>query len=562
MHAPAWRPMGRWARLLPALVIALLGLGAVVAVELVAELAAPPGVTGHHDLLAFWAAGRLILDGHAGDLYDAAALTALQRTVIPVPIGMNGYMPYINPPFAAAAFAPLAALAEPVARIVWALVNLALAAGAAGWLTRELATRERLLGMVLDRHELPRVPRPGRRPVVDPPAGRGPRGDRRRPAGAWGVAGLALAVLWIKPQFIVLPLLALILARRRRAVAATVAAGIAAVLVALPLTGIPPNATYVTYLAQRRHEPLLGCRRHDVGHLAGRPRVDRGDQRPARGLVRPGLGRLREHPVGDPRRRPRRGLHRRCAPVRPGFGTLPARAMLAAGIAVVLLINPNQFVQDCVLALPRPRGPRPRCPTHWRLPLIVAFVAVSDLTFVDLQAPLLHLFPIVLAIAVVWSPGWRVPTGQPRSRTCRPGTRDGRVDALTAETVRLRSPNDRSFGRSSRCVPSMVEVSRRRAIEDVASTLFRAHGYSATSVRDIARALDIQGPSLYAHVSSKEDVLWAIVDRAATRFETAALEALGTSGDSNRARSARDAGPGSFGSARRTCPRPRPRDHR
>jgi AcrR family transcriptional regulator len=68
----------------------------------------------------------------------------------------------------------------------------------------------------------------------------------------------------------------------------------------------------------------------------------------------------------------------------------------------------------------------------------------------------------------------------------------------------------------------MVELSRRRAIEDVASELFRAHGYAATSVRDIARGLDIRGPSLYAHVTSKEDVLWAIVDRAATRFETAA----------------------------------------
>lgn len=68
----------------------------------------------------------------------------------------------------------------------------------------------------------------------------------------------------------------------------------------------------------------------------------------------------------------------------------------------------------------------------------------------------------------------------------------------------------------------MVEVSRRRAIEDVASDLFLANGYAATSVRDIARALDIQGPSLYAHVTSKEDVLWAIVDRAAARFEAAA----------------------------------------
>lgn len=68
----------------------------------------------------------------------------------------------------------------------------------------------------------------------------------------------------------------------------------------------------------------------------------------------------------------------------------------------------------------------------------------------------------------------------------------------------------------------MVEVSRRQAIEDVASDLFRERGYAGTSIRDIARALSVQGASLYAHVTSKEDVLWAIVDRAARRFEAAA----------------------------------------
>ena len=77
----------------------------------------------------------------------------------------------------------------------------------------------------------------------------------------------------------------------------------------------------------------------------------------------------------------------------------------------------------------------------------------------------------------------------------------------------------------------MVEVSRRRAIEDVASDLFRARGYAATSVRDIAHALDLQGPSLYAHVTSKEDVLWAIIDRAAARFEAAADLAEGPTRD-------------------------------
>jgi AcrR family transcriptional regulator len=67
----------------------------------------------------------------------------------------------------------------------------------------------------------------------------------------------------------------------------------------------------------------------------------------------------------------------------------------------------------------------------------------------------------------------------------------------------------------------MVELTRRQAIEDVASDLFRERGYAGTSIRDIARALSVQGASLYAHVDSKEDVLWAIVDRAAERFEAA-----------------------------------------
>jgi AcrR family transcriptional regulator len=66
----------------------------------------------------------------------------------------------------------------------------------------------------------------------------------------------------------------------------------------------------------------------------------------------------------------------------------------------------------------------------------------------------------------------------------------------------------------------MVET-RRQQIENTASELFRERGYAATSVRDIARALDMQGASLYAHVASKEDVLWSIVTRAADRFDAA-----------------------------------------
>ena len=73
----------------------------------------------------------------------------------------------------------------------------------------------------------------------------------------------------------------------------------------------------------------------------------------------------------------------------------------------------------------------------------------------------------------------------------------------------------------------MLETgTRRREIDDVASELFHANGYAATSVRDIAKALDIQAASLYAHVASKDDVLWSIVETAATEFEQAADRAM------------------------------------
>jgi len=86
----------------------------------------------------------------------------------------------------------------------------------------------------------------------------------------------------------------------------------------------------------------------------------------------------------------------------------------------------------------------------------------------------------------------------------------------------------------------MVEISRRREIEDAAAVLFHARGYAATSVRDIADALSIRGPSLYAHVASKEDVLAAIVERVADRFEQRA-DAAATATDGQDAATRLDA---------------------
>ena len=51
-----------------------------------------------------------------------------------------------------------------------------------------------------------------------------------------------------------------------------------------------------------------------------------------------------------------------------------------------------------------------------------------------------------------------------------------------------------------------------------AGALFSRWGYHGTTVRDLARALDVQGGSLYAHIDSKEDLLWEIVDGVGEKF--------------------------------------------
>ena len=63
-----------------------------------------------------------------------------------------------------------------------------------------------------------------------------------------------------------------------------------------------------------------------------------------------------------------------------------------------------------------------------------------------------------------------------------------------------------------------VTLQRRDEVLAAAERLFSQRGYEATSVRDIADALAIKPGSLYAHIETKEDVLWAILTSAADRF--------------------------------------------
>jgi AcrR family transcriptional regulator len=64
----------------------------------------------------------------------------------------------------------------------------------------------------------------------------------------------------------------------------------------------------------------------------------------------------------------------------------------------------------------------------------------------------------------------------------------------------------------------MAEGSKKQEIMEAAARLFRDKGYSATSMRDLAKAVNLKASSLYNHIGSKEEILQIICFENARRF--------------------------------------------
>ena len=59
---------------------------------------------------------------------------------------------------------------------------------------------------------------------------------------------------------------------------------------------------------------------------------------------------------------------------------------------------------------------------------------------------------------------------------------------------------------------------RKEEIIRVAATLFKERGYSAVTMRDLAKAMGIKAASLYNHINSKQDILKEIIISLAEEF--------------------------------------------
>ena len=71
---------------------------------------------------------------------------------------------------------------------------------------------------------------------------------------------------------------------------------------------------------------------------------------------------------------------------------------------------------------------------------------------------------------------------------------------------------------------------RRAALVEVAARLFSERGYHGTSMQDLGQALGIQRGSLYAHIGSKQELLFDVVEEGAERFLARGEEALAAPG--------------------------------
>jgi hypothetical protein len=201
----------------------------------------------HEDYVTFYAAGRLVLDGRGDELYDIESIAEAEREAMGRPVGGTGVLAYFNPPFVAAAFAPLAALPVEVAALVIGAITLALIVACIVALDRllQLETPAQRLLLVLGfltLHSTVRVLLHGQLSMFLLLGWLLFVLGQQRGRERW--SGVALALLLVKPQMAVLPLGWLLWQRRWGAL--QVFAAIAAPLVVVSVAASGP-AVIVDY---------------------------------------------------------------------------------------------------------------------------------------------------------------------------------------------------------------------------------------------------------------------------------------------------------------------------
>jgi len=205
------------------------------------------------DYVVFYSAGRLVLDGRGDELYDLDAMGREESEVAGVAVEGEDVLPYFNPPFLAALFAPLTLLPLEGFALLLTAVNLALLLASGVWLQRLLSPRDEggkaafwlayalsypVLGLFINLQVTLLVAVALLAFVHFQ--------ERRRE----GLAGGALALALVKPQFAVLPALFLLYNRRWAALLPLAAVAGGLVLVSAAVSGPAVLVDYPRFLTE------------------------------------------------------------------------------------------------------------------------------------------------------------------------------------------------------------------------------------------------------------------------------------------------------------------------
>jgi hypothetical protein len=207
------------------------------------------GKTRGMDFLTHYTAGRMVLDGDAGRLYDPTFQPARQAAAIGAPL--EDTSPFLLPPAAALLFAPFALVAYPMAAIAWAAASALVTVGALAALWRVSVLRGRYPAVLV----LPALL--GTYPVVMNLVGANnaaiwlaiyAAATRTYLGGSPVLAGAIFGFGALKPQLFLAAPVVLLARRQWRALLAFAAvAGMLAAL-SLALVGLDGAAAYVAVL--------------------------------------------------------------------------------------------------------------------------------------------------------------------------------------------------------------------------------------------------------------------------------------------------------------------------
>jgi len=200
------------------------------------------------DIVAFYVAGKLLWEGHSERLYDVAAVASEEAAVLGRPAGYHGGLPFLNPPFVAGLFYPLALMPYGIAQAVWLGLSVATLVAALALLWPELRRIERKWAAVFVLAALASAPvfwsllygQLSALVLLSWVAS-----YRLLKADRQVAAGLVLAACLIKPPLAVMPALFLLTTGRWRAFAAFATGG--ALLAAASLALVGPQTALVDY---------------------------------------------------------------------------------------------------------------------------------------------------------------------------------------------------------------------------------------------------------------------------------------------------------------------------